>query len=241
MQTIKVLKLSFCLSLAFIFSACQQEQKTNDEETTEEVVKEVTATERITEESFESIDFEPNHYKAIIKELKGIEKFFVQDDLLKLYSLLKYKDDSRYKALKDDLQSKYEYPQYFVINLLDTKNGYIEFAKPQTECRHIMVYWNKSNGEKLIVNSLLCCTMFCDGDLTFQIYDDNNESFTSVEIKEIIPDIEYLWSIRPENLIEGDGYDSEIILPRNGKNIRYCVEEKCLDLIWQDGTFSVLK
>ena len=70
MQTIKVLKLGFCISLPFIFSACQQGQKTNYEETTEEIVGEKAATEGIIEEGFVSIDFESNHYKAIIKELK---------------------------------------------------------------------------------------------------------------------------------------------------------------------------
>lgn len=44
-------------------------------------------------------------------------------------------------------------------------------------------------------------------------------------------------SKRPKNYIENEGYNCEFILPKTGKNIRYCLEENCIDLIWQDGTF----
>jgi len=104
-----------------------------------------------------------------------------------------------------------------------------------------MTYWKKNNGNILIGQAQKCCTMFCAGDITFTIFNEEDQGSASVTTKEIINGIDDLKLLRPDNYIEGDGYDTEFILPQKGKNIRYCVGETCTNLIWQDGTFSIEK
>lgn len=182
-------------------------------------------------------------YQSIINSLKGIEKHYVQNNLFKLHSLLKYNKDERSKKLEDSLTRNNEHSYFFEIQKIDQQNGYIEFEVLQaTECtKSSMCYWNKSNGDALIGTVNDCCTMFCQSDITFEIYHKNNQSYTSVAVKKIIPDIDVLKSFRPKRYIDGDGYDEKYTLPRKGKNISYCVDTDCLDLIWKDGVFSVTK
>lgn len=188
--------------------------------------------------------FDKKKYQPIIDELKGIEKHFVKNDLPKLLGLLKYNNDDRYKTLENELNAKYEDKSFIKIHLTDIKNGYIEFEKLENiiveECKQSMVYWNKSNGDILIAHEMKCCTMFCDGSISFQIYNKKSQSYVSIESKVIIPQIDSLKSLKPMNHIEGDGFDTKYSLPQKGKNIRYCVEQDCIDLIWQDGTFSIV-
>jgi len=245
METLKVLKLGFCLSLALIFSGCKQVQKTSDEETTETAVQNVTSTEPTTEER---IDFDPDQSKALLKELKGIEKFYVQDDLYRLYSLLKFKNDNRYEDLERGLEKEHAsfnpILSSYSILLIDTKNGYMEFNESGADIYYAMTYWNKSYGDKLIGKSTKICSMVaCHTSISFQLYEKDTQTYIPKETSEIIIEIDALKKLRPEGFKEGDDeyYDSGYILPQKGKNIRYCVDEKCLDLIWQDGTFSISK
>lgn len=190
---------------------------------------------------FVSLDFDEGPYEHIFDELQGIEKYYVFYDLLRLHSLLKYNNDERYLVLENDLKRKNEHPAFNIITQLDTKSGYIKYHSSQTDCEMQMTYWKKKNGNILIGHAKKCCTMFCDGDITFILFNEDDQGSTSVTTKEIIREIDDLKLLRPDNYIEGDGYDSEFILPQEGKNIRYCVGETCTNLIWQDGTFSIEK
>lgn len=197
----------------------------------------------ISKGEFISRDFDKMKYQPIIEELRGIEKHYVQNDLFKLNSLLQFNNDDRYQALENDLKAKYEEESFFKILLLDTRNGYIEFERLQTivteECKQSMVYWNKNDGGIVIAHEMNCCTMFCDGSISFQTYNKNSQSYVSIDSKEIVPQIDSLESLQPINYIDGDGFDTKYTLPENGKNIRYCAESNCLQLVWQDGIFSV--
>jgi hypothetical protein len=197
----------------------------------------------VSQGEFISRDFDKMKYQPIIDELKGIEKHYVQNDLFKLNSLLRFNNDDRFQALENDLKAKYEEKSIIKIHLLDTKNGYIEFERLQTivveECKQSMVYWNKSDGGILIAHEMNCCTMFCDGSISFESYDKESQSYVSIDSKEIVPQIDSLKSLQPINYIEGDGFDTKYTLPQKGKNIRYCVESNCLELVWQDGIFSI--
>lgn len=199
----------------------------------------------ISKGGFISRDFDKMKYQPIIDELRGIEKHYVQNDLFKLNSLLKFNNDDRYRVLENDLKAKYEEKSFIKIHLIDTKNGYIEFERLQTivveECKQSMVYWIKSDGGIVIAQEMNCCTMFCDASISFQTYDKKSQSYVSIDSKEIVPQIDSLKSLKPINHIEGDGFDTKYTLPQKGKNIRYCVESKCLELVWQDGIFSIEK
>lgn len=222
-------------------SACQNPSNDNNDSQKElEKPNEVEAeNESETDTEQHNEGKEETEYESIIKELKGIEKYYVQNDLLKLHSLLKHKKNERYKALQYDLEDKYEYPAYVKIIQIDRKNGYIKYKESPTECVETIVYWNQTNGDQLIGHVLNCCTMFCESDIDFKIYRSNSQSFDSKEIKEVIPEIDSIKSLRPDNHIEGDGFDYEFILPQNGKNIQFCLDGKCIDLVWKDGVFTV--
>lgn len=182
-------------------------------------------------------------YFAIIDELKGLEKYYVQNDLFKLHSLLKFKKDMRYQALENHLNKQFEHASYFNIQTLDMQNGYVEFESLEAnECTKLsMCYWKESNGDILIGHIMNCCTMFCESDISFKGYSKNYPYYTTVRNKIVIPEIDYLKTIKPDGHIDGDGYDEKYILPKEGKNIRYCVETKCTELVWKDGTFSITK
>ncbi|GAB4247956.1 MAG: hypothetical protein Tsb0034_27300 [Ekhidna sp.] len=221
----------YLLFLLFAISCSQtnsQSEATSESEETEQ--PEVAA--------FEGVDFDSTAYLAIIGDLTGIEKFYVQDDLYRLHGLLKYKEDERHSQLESDLTKKFEYPTFINVTLLDAKNGYIEFNRAQTECEMAMVYWNKSDGTKLIGSSETCCTMFCEGEVSFSQYDPNQDSYQSLNLNEVIIDYDSIQSLRPEGYEEG-GFDYTYTLPQQGKNLRYCVGETCLELQWDDGLFRL--
>ncbi|MEO1098733.1 MAG: hypothetical protein AAFX57_13425 [Bacteroidota bacterium] len=129
MQTARLLKTSLYLSIIFTFLSCRQEQKKSTEEMTTE---ETAASEDVIEPALESTEFDSSGYKIIIDELRGIEKFYVQEDLYRLHSLLKFKDDERYKVLEHDLSTMYEHPLFLNVTMIDPKNGYVEFRKVQS-------------------------------------------------------------------------------------------------------------
>ncbi|WP_421873455.1 hypothetical protein [Marinoscillum sp.] len=212
---------------------------------TSDMIRTTSRDEMVTEWRWNGSVFEQaNKYPSIasvMDELSGIEKYYVRNDLRKLHGLLKFKKDDRLSNYSSQLE-KLDESAGSVLNvtLLDAPNGYIEYSESMNECDEAMVYWNKTNGEKLIGHVTNCCTMFCDGSIDFKLYQPDSKSYTRVNGGDIVEGLDLVKSLRPEGHIEGDGYDSEYILPQKGKNIRYCVgEDRCLDLIWQDGTFVV--
>ncbi len=186
---------------------------------------------------------ELSKYWSIINGLKGVEKYYVQDNLFYLHSLLKYKKDERYKELKNYLTNEYIDPTFFRIDLMDSKNGYIAYEILQAmECTKMeMCYWNESNGNVLIGYVNNCCTQFCEGEISFKRFDKNRHSYLPVETELIIPEINAVMSIQPDGHMDGEGYDKKFVLPRNGENINYCVDSKCVELIWEDGVFHKLR
>ena len=177
-------------------------------------------------------------YEALMDQLQGIEKHYVQDDLYRLESLLQFKQDERSVALGEYLRAKEGQGRYFGIQALDAKNGYMEFLTLQTDCRSALVYWNKSTGAQLIGMTETCCTMFCEGEITFQLYSAQTQSYTELSSEAVIPRIGSILAARAEKQQEG-GLDYEFKLPRKGKDLQYCEGEACQTLPWQDGTFAV--
>merc|ERR1711991_512081 len=102
-----------------------------------------------------------------------------------------------------------------------------------------MVYWNLSNGEQLIGRAENCCTMFCDGDVYFQSYAEE-DGYVKRDVNLVIPEYNNLRKLMPDGHVEEDGgYDTSIKLPKEGKNIEYCIDDDCKELIWKNGIFSV--
>jgi len=185
--------------------------------------------------------FEENKYQLIVDELKGLEKYYVQNSFFRLHSLLKYKRDERYKALEKHLRNEFEEPVFFEIQLLDTKNGFVEFEALQAmECtNYSLCYWNKSNGDVLIGEINNCCTMFCEGHIRFQHYNKIVQLYSSIENEVVIPEYHKIKSLKPIGHVEGDGYDTKYTLPKNGKNIGYSADKNAIELVWKDGVFSI--
>ncbi|MEO1098734.1 MAG: hypothetical protein AAFX57_13430 [Bacteroidota bacterium] len=83
--------------------------------------------------------------------------------------------------------------------------------------------------------------MFCEGDISFQLYKNESQVYLPAITNEIIGEIDVIDSLRQVEYAAGNGVNYEFILPQKGKNIQYCEEQKCVDLIWQDGSFSMAK
>ncbi len=178
--------------------------------------------------------------KSIIQELKGIEKFAVKEDFELLSSLLAFKGDSiKHAKLMSILEKKGElnYRSYH-IEALDLRNGYIRYTPEQAEGTYTITYWNLDDGSKLIATEEWSCGPVCESYLSFEKY--QNGIYESLENQKIIPGIEGLAKILIPNYVPGlEPYEFKYKLPKRGKNIRFCLNEKCVDLEWQNGIFKI--
>lgn len=180
---------------------------------------------------------------GIIKELKGIEMFGVGESFEMMASLLAYKEDStRYQKVYDILQKRGEYIQTYSIRELDLKNGYFVFAPNGAEVTYTLVYWNMKDGSQLLATEAWECGPVCSSGIYFTRYKDG--VFEEVANNAVIPEIERL----PKMLVpeynpddtNADPIEFKYVLPKKGKNIRYCIDEKCIELAWNEGTFKVM-
>ena len=177
---------------------------------------------------------------AIIKELKGIEKYAVKNDFYLLSSLLNYKGDSiRYNKIKGILFKKDDYLRTFIIEKLDTKNGYIKFSPTAAEVTYTMTYWNLKDDSKLIATESWGCGPVCQSEIQFQKYVQDN--YIDLERLKIIPDIEKLPMLLAPDYDEksSDPLEFKFVLPQNGKNIDFCLDKNCIELKWNEGMFII--
>lgn len=230
-------KFSYLFLLVLV--ACQSNDNTEEITITDENHPKEAVAELLDQPSENYID--TLKYLKIIQELEGIEKFYVNNDLLRLHSLLKYKNDELHITLESDLKGNKDYLDYFIILERDVVNGYIKFQKANTESMDYMTYWNQKNGDKLIAHVSEEQTMFISSSISFKVYNSTEDTYSMIENEKIIPEINELYSLKPKNHIDGDGYDLSIVLPKKGKNINYCVTEECIELLWNDGTFLIKK
>ena len=180
--------------------------------------------------------------KSIIQELRGIEKFAVQDNYYLLSSLLEFKgDSSRHEKINAFLQKENEYIQEYFIELLDVKNGYIRFAPKHAEATYTICYWNLENDYKLIATEISGCGPICSSSIEFQKF--KNGVYQSIENAEIIPEIKNLpQMLVPDYDEEVEGsepYEFKYELPQEGKNILFCLENNCIVLQWNNGIFEI--
>jgi len=180
--------------------------------------------------------------KSIIQELKGIEKFAVQDNFYLLSSLLEFKGDSiTHGKIKAFLQKEDEYIQEYYIELLDINNGYIRFAPKHAEATYTICYWNLDDDYKLIATEIMGCGPICSSSIEFQKFKDG--LYQSIENIEIIPNIKNLpQMLVPDYDEEVEGsepYEFKYELPQKGKNILFCLENNCIELQWNNGIFKI--
>ena len=234
----KLLNALSILTFVVVLFSCTQSEKETDKKVdlTEEVDTSIEEEAEVTAEDENESQPTDIDMEEFTKDLPWIEKFFVKDDPLRLYSLLKYKEDDRYIQIYETLRSQGElFPETIVE--LDNKNGFIKFFQPSTDCHTTLVYWNQSNGAKLIGKGINCCTMFCEGDIYFEVYDEDS-GYTKLDVNHVIPEYKKLRSTMPDgHSIEDGGYDNSIELPRKGMDIQFCIEGDCKVLIWNDGKF----
>ena len=210
-------------SIIFIlFLSCLQEKKTSKEEP--------IATSDST------------FINSIIQELKGIEKFAVQDNYYLLSSLLEFKgDSSRHGKIKAFLQKEDEYLQEYYIEVLDVNNGYIRFSPKGAEVTYTISYWNLDDDSKLIATEIQECGPVCSSGIEFQKF--KNGVYQSIENIEIIPGIKNLPQMLVPNYneeVEGsEPYEFKYELPQKGKNILFCLDENCIELQWNNGIFEI--
>ena len=225
--------------------SCSQEKKASKEEVSEEVASEVSIDEKVAENKVANEEFSTSDsafVKSIIQELKGIEKYAVQDNFFLLSSLLEFKgDSSRHGKIKAFLQKEDEYIQEYYIELLDVKNGYIRFAPKHTEATYTISYWNLENDSKLIATEIMGCGPICSSSIEFQKF--KNGVYQSIENIEIIPDIKNLpQMLVPDYNEEVEGsepYEFKYELPQEGKNILFCLDNNCIDLQWNNEIFEI--
>lgn len=180
---------------------------------------------------------------GIINELKGIEMFGVGKSFEMMASLLAYKGDSvRYSKVNDILQKRGEYVQTYSIRELDMKNGYFVYAPNGAEVTYTQVYWNRKDGSQLLATEEWGCGPVCSSSIYFTSYKDG--VLTGLDNKVVIPEIERLpMMLVPEynpDDTQADPIEFKYVLPKKGKNIRYCLDEKCIELAWHEGTFKVM-
>jgi hypothetical protein len=231
--------LTIALILTSISIACDSKQATHGEQTEEAVSEEVVA---MTTSGITLAD--SAFVNGLINQLQGIEKFGVGQSFEMLASLLAHKGDSAtYQKVYDILKKKDEYVQLFTISEVDTRNGYMVYAPNYAEVTYTQVYWNMKDGSQLLATEAWGCGPVCDSSIEFMRYTDGG--YTRLDLTDVIPDIGKL----PKMLIpeydpddsKADPIEFKYVLPKKGKNIRFCVDEQCIELEWNEGTFAVRK
>ena len=176
----------------------------------------------------------------IIKGLQGIEKYAVKNDFYLLNSLLKYKGDSITAGrIEKILLKKDDYLRTYIIEKLDIKSGYIKFSPAAAEVTYTMTYWNMKDGSKLIATESWGCGPVCQSEVRFQTFE--NGKYLDKDETKVIPDIEKLPGMLVPDYSEknSDPLEFKFLLPQNGKNINFCLEKKCIELKWNEGTFVI--
>ncbi len=183
----------------------------------------------------ETIAKEDSAYaKQLILSFPPIGRYAIGENYEMLMSMLEHTGQSNAAdSIKGIIQRVRSNVYGFSIREYDAKNGYIQFAPNAAETFFTKVYWNKSNGDKLIGTESVGCGPVCDSSLDFQI--DNGKTIVSVPFEEIIASVDDS-SLIPEGYDGMDPLEFRWLLPQKGKDIKFCLDE-CITFKWNDGTF----
>ncbi len=229
--------------LCMFFFSCSQKKKNTADEASEEPMQEAPVVKNETgkKATYAIAAADSAYIQSILQELKGIEKFAVKDNFYILSSLLEHKGDSiRHKKVKDIIQRGEEYLREYYFEISDVKNGYIKYAPRGAEVTYTTVYWNLNDGSKLIATEGWGCGPVCSSDITFQRFKDG--VYETLENEEIIPEMKALPQMLVPDYNEDenpDPFEFKYVLPRNGKNIQFCLDDNCVVLQWEEGMFIV--
>ena len=78
------------------------------------------------------------------------------------------------------------------------------------------------------------CGPICESEISFSKHKDG--VFQQLNVHDIIPEINDLPPMIDER---GDPVEYQFVLPRQGKDIKYCLAQDCITLKWSDGTFKI--
>ncbi len=177
------------------------------------------------------------YFHSLIDNLKGIEKFAVGENFYFLASVLRSKGETKdHEKAMNILSGFVEDPSFQLplISELDSKNGYIRYAPPGAEVTYTMVYWNLKDGSQVIATESWACGPICESEIFFTKYEKGN--YRSLELTDVIPQINELPPTVDES---GDPVEYQFVLPKQGKDIKYCLDEKCITLKWSEGRFII--
>jgi len=175
------------------------------------------------------------YFHTLIDKLNGIEKFAVGDNFYFLTSVLRSKGETKdHEKAMGILSGFIEDPSFQLplISELDSKNGYIRYAPPGAEVTYTKVYWNLTDGTQMIATESWACGPICESEIYFSKYEKGK--YKSLDLPDVIPQINEL----PPTIDEsGVPLEYQFVLPRQGKDIKYCLDEKCITLKWAEGRF----
>lgn len=145
---------------------------------------------------------------------------------------------------------------YYAMSIVDVKNGYLEMVGP-FEGDMAMVYWNMTNGNKLVAIKIVTCGPVCVTE-QFHFYEYDGLDFIPRSPRDIVP-VQYNDFIKGDIAHQTAAMEKNDIvatllfeLPRQGKNIiaRWGNERDAGDykpyakgntmiLQWNDGKFKM--
>ena len=249
MKNLKHFQTVFCL-LTILVLAISCSSNSNSGDTSESYPEEVA------EESAEVIEQmadAPEEVEAVkvlsaadsaslndyINELKGIDKFFVRESYKRLLKLFERKEDDRLDNIRNILEGvELDEPDY-IIGLYEPKNGYLVYEPGPVSVMIDMVYWNVSDNSQLIAIQTRSCGPVCDLEISFLSYKEG--TYTELDTNDVIPDLTMLSKkLVPEydpDDKNADPIEFRFMLPRKGKDLKYCVDSNCVNLKWMDGKF----
>lgn len=238
----------FVLTILVLTISCSSNSNSTDEtesypeEVAEESAEEVAPAANAPEE-VEAVKVlsaaDSSSLNDYIKELKGIDKFFVRDSYKRLLKLFERKEDERLDNIRKVLEDvEFDEPDY-IIGLYEPKNGYLVYEPGPVSVMIDMVYWNVSDNSQLIAIQTRSCGPVCDLEIRFLSYKDG--AYTELETNAVIPDLTMLSkklvpAYDPDDK-NADPIEFRFMLPRKGKDLEYCVDSNCLSLKWMDGKF----
>ena len=222
--------------------ACSSDQKTPGNPlygTDGQAISKNTAA---TKEPMEGPLPEPDSARFIesqLSKLSLIEQFATGNDLKMLQSLLRYHGDSL-EAKKTEVlaYNTNEFIPAYEIRELDAKNGYMVYYPIGTETIITTTYWNLASGSQLIATETTGCGPVCESDILFHKH--HKGKLSKLNTADIMPDIGLLREMLvPDYKTIQDPLELKFELPRKGKNISFCLENNCIELIWNGKTFAI--
>ncbi|MCB9224975.1 MAG: hypothetical protein H6582_12395 [Crocinitomicaceae bacterium] len=234
MKTISKLQAStilFFLLLSMISCSENDTSETSEEVESEEIVEEVHI--GITAKDSATVN-------AIIDELTGIEKFAVGSNYDLLLAILEHKQDKRATDVKTIIEKQeLDYYNTYGIEVLDPASGYIQYTPLGAEVTYTMTYWNMADGSQLIATENWGCGPICSSGIDFKSYKDGQ--YEELEDSDVIPQIEKLpYQLVPNYDPDGvEPIEFKFNLPRKGKDIEYCLDGNCINLVLEGKQFKM--